>query len=431
MKKAAIVLFFLVLLLLPPVARIVRNPFFDIRMIVRLAGLIGFTLMSIQFMLSSRIPLLEKSFGQDKLILAHRTAGIASVLILAAHGPLYLIERISLDGGLFFAVPQDLPIINGIVGFVILLLLGISAAFRLALGIPYDRWKTWHRISYVIYPPLFLHAMFLGGTIRSSRIVYIQFIAMFGLVMISWGWRFFLWMRARRHPYMLSAVDKLNYNVHQFSFAGPPLDHHPGQFAYLTLTRDGKALPAHPFTISSSPLQKDLVFTIKASGDYTSEIPALPPGTEAFIEGPFGRFSYLHSGRARDLLFIAGGVGITPMLSMLRIMKTDDPDRNVILLWGNRTVDDLFLNDELGEIQETMKNLRIVHVFSAEAPDSPPFGEQREGFIDADCISEYIVKTEDQECFVCGPPVMMDKLLPQLRRMGIPKKSIHMERFGF
>jgi DMSO/TMAO reductase YedYZ heme-binding membrane subunit len=208
MKKVFIVLGFIALLLLPPAIRMIRSPFLDIRTIIRLAGLVGFTLMSFQFILSARLPFIERTFGQDKLMVAHRTAGISSLIVLFAHGPLYLIDRISLEGGLFLQLPQELPIVSGSLGFTLLLFLGIGAAFRAALRIPYDLWKTMHKLTYFLYPMLFIHAMLLGGTIRSSIVVYIQFLLMFALVLVSWVWRLSLGIRARRQPYMLSAVKK-------------------------------------------------------------------------------------------------------------------------------------------------------------------------------------------------------------------------------
>jgi predicted ferric reductase len=430
-RKALFIALAIVVVLLPPVFRIARTPFFDLRMIIRLSALVGFTLMSLQFILSARIPLLEKTFGQDRLMLAHRTAGIASVVILFAHGPVYLIDRILVDGGLFLNLPAELPVVSGSVGFILLVALGIGAAFRIALKIPYDLWKTMHRLTYFIYPMLFLHAMLLGGTIRASRPVYIQFLVMFALVLIGWVWRLSLGIRARKQPYMLSSVRKLNHNVHEFSFAGPVLDHRPGQFAYLTFVKDGKRLPAHPFTISSSPVQDDLTFTIKESGDFTSEIPALPPGTEAHIEGPYGRFSHTNFRDNSSLLFIAGGVGITPMLSMLRILQTDDPDRQVLLLWGNRRPEDVFLREELASFSSNMKNLRIVHVFSEAGDDvTDGFGEHSYGFIDGRTITEYIDDYETWDVFLCGPPVMMNKVRPELRNVGFAPGRIHMERFS-
>jgi ferredoxin-NADP reductase len=118
------------------------------------------------------------------------------------------------------------------------------------------------------------------------------------------------------------------------------------------------------------------------------------------------------------------------MLSMLRILQTDDPDRPVLLLWGNRTPEDVFLKEELDDIQKAMKHLRLIHVFSESRGEVSGYGEHAFGFIDAGVINEYIEKAEDWETFVCGPPVMMKKLIPELRRMGFPGRRIHQERFG-
>lgn len=431
MKKALIIFLFVILLVLPPLALIIQNPFIDIFTLIRATALISYTLMSFQFMLASRIPLLEQQFGQDKLLYAHRICGMTSVILLFAHGPVYLFQRMVWAGGLFLYFPDDMPIVIASIGFVLLLMLAGTAAFRSALRIPYDKWKYLHRLTYVLYPVFFLHAMILGTTIRSSLLVYVQFLLMFALVLLSWVWRIYLYIRSRKRSYLLSSVSRLNHNVTQFAFAGPEMEHKPGQFAYLRLKSGGKMLPAHPFTISSSPVQSDIAFTVKSSGDFTSVMPTLSVGAEAHIEGPYGRFSYVNFSQDSSLLWIAGGVGITPMLSMLRLLRTDDPDRAIILLWGNKTAEDVFLQEELIEIQSDMRNLTIVHVFSQEKGELLGEREIKRGHIDRACIREYVNHPEAYEVFLCGPPNMVAKLLPELKHSGFQSRKIHTERFGF
>lgn len=429
MKKTLFVAIFILLLVLPPLILLVNYPYADVYLFINLCALMGLTLMSFQFILSGRWPILERSFGQDRLLLAHRVTGMSAVLLLLGHGVLVLIDSAA-AGGIQFQLAYDYPRLMGIAGLVILLFLGVGSGFRQKLGIPYDSWKNFHRITYILYPVLFLHALLLGSVVASSLYVYIQFLLMFALVLVTWVWRLSLVIRARKHPYLLSAVDKLNHSVHQFSFAGPPLMHRPGQFAYLTVVHKGKRLPSHPFTISSSPLQKDIVFSIKASGDFTSELPALPPGSSAFIEGPYGRFSHTNFNGDARLLFIAGGVGITPMLSMLRILRTDDPDRHILLLWGNRTAADVFLLEELKDIQRSMKNFRMVHIFSELQSDVEGLGEHSFGFIDSQVISEYAGQPGSDEVFLCGPPAMIKLVKPELRTLGYKSRRLHVERFG-
>lgn len=438
MKKTILNFAALVLLVLPPASYIFINPVVDAFMFIRVFGLLGFTLISLQFLLSSRLPFIEKTYGQDQLIFVHRLAGIAAVLLLLGHGVIYLIYRISASGGLRLRFPSDIPVLGGIAGLIILILVAFTAAFRVNLKLSYERWKILHRVTFILYPGLFIHSMLLGTTIASNRLVYILWLTMFAMVLYSWVWRIHLFLRSRKKPYMLSSIDRLNHDVVQLSFAGETLDHKPGQFAFLRLKMGDSIEPAHPFTISSSPISKDVVFTIKAVGDFTSKLIDNHAGSEAYIEGPYGRFSYTNVEDSSPLLLIAGGVGITPILSMLRLLKKDDPDRRIICIWGNKTERDIFLKEEIREIQNEMKNLKMVHVLSnfqdAEAADSPVDGDipglLDYGFVDEACLSRHVSLEQNWEVFVCGPPVMMSKLRKTLKSLGISSANVHMEKFS-
>ncbi len=92
----------------------------------------------------------------------------------------------------------------------------------------------------------------------------------------------------------------------------------PGQFAFLRFHSDPVAAEEHPFTISSTPFgTRDIQFTIKESGDFTRTAGALRPGDTANVSGPFGVFTPARFGELRHLVMVAGGIGITPMLSIL------------------------------------------------------------------------------------------------------------------
>ncbi|AHC13600.1 ferredoxin reductase family protein [Salinispira pacifica] len=438
MKKTILNLAALVLLVLPPATYIFINPVVDAFMFIRVFGLVGFTLISLQFLLSSRLPFIEKTYGQDQLIYVHRLAGITAVLLLIGHGVIYLVYRISASGGLRLRFPSDIPVLGGIAGLILLILVAFTAAFRVNLKLSYERWKILHRITFVLYPGLFIHSMLLGTTIASNRLVYILWLTMFAMVLFSWVWRIHLYLRSRKKPYMLSSIEPLNHDVVQLSFAGEDLDHKPGQFAFISLKIGDKTEPAHPFTISSSPISKDVVFTIKAVGDFTSQLVDNHAGSSAYIEGPYGRFSYTNVDDSSPLLFIAGGVGITPMLSMLRLLRKDDPDRRIVFIWGNKTEEDIFLKEELREIQNDMKNLKMVHVLSkAQDPGSVNAAQAAEipglldyGFVDESCLNRHAAVEKDWEVFVCGPPVMMSKLSKTLKVSGVPSAKVHMEKFS-
>ncbi|MDA3878408.1 MAG: FAD-binding oxidoreductase, partial [Halothiobacillus sp.] len=202
----------------------------------------------------------------------------------------------------------------------------------------------------------------------------------------------------------------------------PP--HRPGQFWFLKLIRPGRPSEQHPFTISSSPTSESpMTCTIMESGDFTGTIGKTRIGDKARIEGPFGRFSLVNY-PAQSLLFIAGGVGITPIISMLRYLRDTGDTRPAMLIYGNKTGKDILFRDELSGMPE---HVTVVHVLSA--PESNWQGPK--GYVATDLIRrEAGSLLENAEVFLCGPPAMMDKVLESLKELGVTGGRIHYERFS-
>ena len=184
-------------LILPPLMDAMSFSVFDLYYIVRVCSLMGFTLMSFQFLTVAPFPFLTKLFGKGVLIKLHRKSGTASWLLLMIHGVLYLGLKISWEGNLSFILPDESSVILGIAGLTLLTLIAVTAIYRKAMRLPYDSWKKLHRISYFIYPLLFAHSMLLGSTIMSVKAVKVQWIIMFVLVMVSWFRRILVFSR---HP---------------------------------------------------------------------------------------------------------------------------------------------------------------------------------------------------------------------------------------
>jgi NAD(P)H-flavin reductase len=130
---------------------------------------------------------------------------------------------------------------------------------------------------------------------------------------------------------------------------------------FLRPVRPGRKSQTHPFTIAASPLEPGIIATtIKKSGNFTNTIDQPHPGDVGRIEGPFGRFSLVHYDIER-FPFVAGGVGITPIMSMLRYLRDTGDRRPVVLLCGNKTARDILFASELEQLPS---HLRVVHVLS-------------------------------------------------------------------
>jgi predicted ferric reductase len=196
-----------------------------------------------------------------------------------------------------------------------------------------------------------------------------------------------------------------------------------GQFAWLSLEPSALALQQNPFSFSSSAERRDRVeLTIKELGDFTSTIGSVRPGTAAFIEGPYG--ALVIPDNASGAVFIAGGVGITPIMSMLRTLSDRGDTRPLALIYATSGPERTLFLDELPTLR-TRLQLEIVHVF--ENPGQEPC---ERGMLTADILERRIpVDRPDLHYFICGPSPMMDLAEQVLALRDISMDRIHVERF--
>ena len=140
----------------------------------------------------------------------------------------------------------------------------------------------------------------------------------------------------------------------------------PGQFGWLTLWGSPFKITGHPFSFSSSAEVADgrVEMTIRNLGDFTSAIHEVPVGQRVYLDGPYGAFTI---GNPADMhVLIAGGVGITPMMSMIRTLADRGDKRPVILLYGSKDWESITFREELEALKARL-DLTIVHVLSESA----------------------------------------------------------------
>jgi predicted ferric reductase len=204
----------------------------------------------------------------------------------------------------------------------------------------------------------------------------------------------------------------------------------PGQFGFIRIQGDGISGEEHPFSITSEPTNTDTIsMTIKNLGDWTADVLRVKPGSRALISAPYGRFSPLLYKSDKAVVLIAGGVGITPMLSILRYFYKNDKDRKVMLFWGVNSRTELINADEFSAFTREMKNFLFVPVIARELDY-----EGEKGYITNELI-ERIIKANDStlhdaQYYVCGPAIMQSKIIKGLRSRKISKRHIHFESFS-
>jgi predicted ferric reductase len=201
----------------------------------------------------------------------------------------------------------------------------------------------------------------------------------------------------------------------------------PGQFGWLTLWGSPFQITAHPFSFSSSAAAADgrVEMSIRNLGDFTSGIDKVPVGQRVYLDGPYGAFTI---GKPADMhVLIAGGVGVTPMMSMIRTLADRGDQRPVVLLYGSKNWDSITFREELEALKARLK-LTIVHVLA----DPPAGWTGEQGFINAEMFKRHLPPPfADHEYFICGPNVMMDAIEKALGEMNVPMSKYHSERYSF
>lgn len=206
-----------------------------------------------------------------------------------------------------------------------------------------------------------------------------------------------------------------------------------GQYASIRIMRPEGWSEPHPFTISGAPEDALLHLTIKKEGKFTSAIGDLKPGAPVKCMGPLGVFCKDIDAKP-SIVMIAGGVGITPFLSVLRHFRNIKAPNKVILFWANKTSDDIFSSDEIKQMSREL-SLNVVHCLSRDDDVNRyvdilyPNVFYEKGRLNEDILKMHGVG-RDAAFYLCGPPPMMESALNDLQKLGVAPDTVEREKFS-
>ncbi|MDP6627260.1 MAG: ferredoxin reductase family protein [Methanopyri archaeon] len=392
------------------------------------AGTLALTAIAVQLVLASRWRTLERGIGLDRIMRWHSTNAKLIVLFVLLH-PTLLFLRELLKGD--FMAPYTIygpDILGGVIGAVVIGIIWISVLKRKQLGLLYEHWRLVHLLTYFLAAIGLYHSLLLGSDIKSGRPLYTWWLLLAAVSVAAVVYRYMVRrMTFAGSEYEVVANKLETHDVHTITLRpvdGTVLDHEPGQFAFLTLRSEDIPIEEHPFTITSAPGQDTISFSIKESGDFTALLGKVGRRDTAHVEGPYGVFS--NRGMPGPFVLIAGGIGITPLMSMLRAMHKDDGQQaRTLLLYANRTQGDIAFLGELAAIERGSDWLRVVHILSSEN-----IVGMRNGYVDGPVLKEEVEDLVGSTYFICGPPPMMDALRTTLAELGLPDDLVITERFA-
>lgn len=391
-------------------------------------GFVGLAVMGLQFAIVSRFSAINAPFGLDAVLHYHKAISWVAYAMVLAHPAILMVRR-----------PELLELLNpvtahwaarfGLASVLALTILIVASVWRKRLGISYEVWQVTHGLlAVVVIVAALAHIEQAGYYVDGpwKRVLWILMSAVFVALLVNV--RLIKPLRQLRRPWEVSSVSPERGSA--WTVALRPVGHDgvqflPGQFAWIRVDANPFSVHEHPFSFSSSAERIDEVtFTIKEAGDWTSKVGDIQPGTRAYLDGPFGVFSCDRSEGPR-FVFVAGGVGIGPIMSMLRTLADRGDRRPCLLLYGNVTWDGVIYREELDELTERL-DLTVVHVIQ-----NPPDGWDGEsGFMDREMIERHVGDRPDRaRYFMCGPTAMMSAVQGALLEAGVPGPHIDFEQF--
>jgi predicted ferric reductase len=402
-------------------------------------GLVSYTWFVIVLVLSARIRWLDRLYGHDKVMVFHAYLSIAALAMGVIHyfyKQDYFPERTtqSLLGEIgillfiFIMVLTMLAMVQNVIHRLTLL-----DRLRLFLAEKakwdYTVLKVIHNFLTLAFALIVVHSAIASSTRESLTRMIIMY-GSGGLALAVYIYHKFIRLLVMKAgSFMVTDVSRDSEKIYTISMKrekGRLPRFRAGQFGFFRFASATSGFEEHPFTFSSAPQDQDLRITVKELGDYSTKLGHIPVNTKALMDGPYGIFTPRPG--TRPLLFFAGGIGITPFLSMLSAWEKEQFDTPVVLFWSARHREELVEFEKLSAISKKADYFTFVPILSRPGEDwSGEKGRVNEQLLEKVAGPWLNPKSR---IYICGPQGYRKGVRKALKHFKIPGRIIHSEQFS-
>lgn len=399
----------------------------------RITGLLAVYLILLQFLFIGRVKWLEKIFGFDKLSEAHHWSGVVAFIFIILHFIFLLIGYGMISELTLWQQFKDFifnweELFPATIAFILFIVITISSISIVKKRLKYEAWYYVHFASYLAIIFAFGHQLELGFDLRVNTLFASYWVLLYLFVGVNFVIYRFLNQIYNFYKYKFyvdeireETADTVSIYIKGKEIKG--FKFKAGQFVILRFFSKKFIWQSHPYSVSSLPNYDYLRITAKNLGDFSSQIKNIKTGTKVLVDGPSGIFTRKNS-QGDKIIFIAGGVGITPIRALVEDFLQQDI--NVVLLYSVKKRDQIIFKQELEELSIKYPNLFTIHYIVSEEENSHGFSR-----INQACIECLVPDVEQREAYICGPSRMSIEMKKNLIKLHINKNKIYYEKFSF
>lgn len=382
-------------------------------------AVLGTVLLSISFWLAGRFRFVESWFGGlDKVYRIHQLTGGAAMVMLLHH-PLFLainvLPRLDLVWG-YFWFSRTISYDYGITALYLMLLL---VALTLVVNLPYSVWKRTHEMMGLVLFFGALHALTIPSDI--SRFTPLRLWLQLWLALAGWAvvYRRFLYEYiGPKYHYLIDEIsDRGEVLLVWLRPVNKKMTYRAGQFVMINFP--GVVSEKHPFSVASNPHEERLGLGIKVLGDDTLRMKRIKVGDWATVWGPYGSFGEKLLTK-RDLIWIAGGIGMTSFMSMLFDESIQAGAKKIDLFYCVARESEAVFDEQIKKAAAGRENINYRRYLSSER-----------GRMTAAAVAEAVGSLANKKIMFCGPAAMTLSLIKQFKQLGVANSQLVYEDFSF